>query len=96
LPKSSFEVVTVNPPYKEKGAGLVSESYELMVARTELLCTLEDVITSAKKFQKQQGKFYMITRTEPICEIQGMPRCASSRANHVIASKFAGLLEQNR
>ena len=65
----SFDTVICNPPYKEVNGGLVSQSRSQAVARTEVCCTLSDVITAAKNALIPNGSFYMIHRPERITDI---------------------------
>jgi len=41
-----FDVVTVNPPYKLNNAGIINPNDKLAIARHEILCNLEDVISA--------------------------------------------------
>ncbi|MDO4478989.1 MAG: tRNA1(Val) (adenine(37)-N6)-methyltransferase [Lachnospiraceae bacterium] len=72
----AFHVVTCNPPYWKKGSGYVSDGSALAIARHEILCDLEDVITSAAKVLKSKGRFFMIHSPERIPEmIRHMAKC---------------------
>ena len=46
---ASFDVVTCNPPYMTEHHGLTNPEAPKAIARHELLCTLEDVISQAAK-----------------------------------------------
>lgn len=67
--KGSFQVVTSNPPYMVGTHGIKSEDEPRMIARHELLCSLEDVISSASKLLVPQGHFYMVHRPFRLAEI---------------------------
>ena len=43
-----FDVLTVNPPYKLNNAGIVNPNDKLAIARHEILCNLEDVISASR------------------------------------------------
>ena len=68
---SSFDAVTVNPPYMTGGTGLVNPSQAKAVARHEILCTLEDVVRESSRLLVPGGRFFMVHRpfrlTEIIC-----------------------------
>lgn len=57
---ASFSLVTCNPPYMAAKDGLIGSSRAKAVARTEILCTLEDVIASASRLLMPQGRLALI------------------------------------
>lgn len=59
---SVCEVVTCNPPYLERNAGLLPSDEHKAAARHELYCTLGDVISAAKELLVPGGRFYMVHR----------------------------------
>lgn len=67
--KSSFDVVTSNPPYMNEGGGILNEHTPKAIARHEILCTLEDVVKSASGLLKSKGRFYMVHRPNRLCDI---------------------------
>lgn len=64
-----FDVVTCNPPYMPAGTGKTNLSDFVNIARHEIMCTLEDVITSAAYLVKNGGRFYMVHRAERLSDI---------------------------
>lgn len=64
-----FDVVTVNPPYKKRNSGIVNEEDALTIARHEVTLTLEDVVKSARRVLKDQGRLYLIHRPERLADI---------------------------
>jgi len=66
---SSFDVITTNPPYMNEGGGLVNDYGPKAIARHELLCSLEDVISGAAKLLRPMGRFYMIHRPHRLIDI---------------------------
>jgi len=66
---TSFDVVTCNPPYMTANHGLTNGSDSKAIARHEVLCTLEDVISQAAKVLKVKGHFYMVHRPFRLSEI---------------------------
>ncbi len=69
FPKASFQVVTSNPPYMIGQHGLVNPHSEKAIARHEVLCTLEDVISNAAALLVPGGHFYMVHRPFRLAEI---------------------------
>lgn len=64
-----FDVVTVNPPYKLNNAGIVNPNDKLAIARHEILCNLEDVISASRVLLKDNGRLFMIHRPERLADI---------------------------
>lgn len=67
--KASFDVVTSNPPYMNDSHGLKNPDMAKAIARHEVLCTLEDVVQSAKVMLRPGGRFYMVHRPHRLTEI---------------------------
>lgn len=65
----TVDTITVNPPYKKKGSGILNEESEMMIARHEISCTLEDVIKESSRLLKTNGGFYMVHRPERLVDI---------------------------
>lgn len=63
------DVVTVNPPYKLKGSGIINPEDKNAIARHEILATLEDVIKASRILLKDNGRLYMVHRPERIADI---------------------------
>lgn len=66
---ASFRVVTCNPPYMIGQHGLTNPHLPKAIARHEVLCTLEDVISQASIVLKDRGRFYMVHRPFRLAEI---------------------------
>lgn len=62
-----MDVVSVNPPYEKEG-GIPPKNESERIARFEIRCTLDDVITAAAKALKPKGRFYMIHKTSRMAE----------------------------
>ena len=69
FPRHSFNVVTCNPPYMIDAHGRSNEQDALTIARHEVLCTLEDVVTAADYLLASHGSFFMIHRPFRLPEI---------------------------
>ncbi|MFI3214526.1 MAG: tRNA1(Val) (adenine(37)-N6)-methyltransferase [Eubacteriales bacterium] len=66
---ASFDVVTCNPPYMIGQHGIVNPESPMAIARHEILCTLEDVISQAAIVLKPGGNFYLVHRPFRLAEI---------------------------
>ncbi len=64
---ASFDVVTSNPPYMIGQHGLRNPDMPKAIARHEVLCNLEDVVSQAAKVLKERGRFYMVHRPFQAC-----------------------------
>ncbi len=66
---ASFNFVTVNPPYMNDNHGIKNPNEALAIARHEIKCTLEDVISESSKLLKNNGRLYMVHRPHRLSEI---------------------------
>lgn len=66
---ASFDVVTCNPPYMIGQHGIQNPDAPKAIARHEIHCTLEDVISQAAKLLKPGGHFYMVHRPFRLAEM---------------------------
>lgn len=66
---SSFDVITTNPPYMIWEHGLSSENKAKAIARHEILCTLDDVLSQSAALLRPKGRFYMVHRPFRLAEI---------------------------
>ena len=71
---AAFDVVTSNPPYMTEHHGITNEKSPKAIARHELLCTLEDVISQAAKLLRPGGSFYMVHRPFRLVDIMVLMR----------------------
>ncbi len=66
---ASFDVITCNPPYMIGQHGLQNPSDAKAIARHEILCTLEDVISQAARLLVPGGRFFLVHRPFRLAEI---------------------------
>lgn len=69
---ASFHAVTCNPPYMIGQHGLTNPYMPKAIARHEILCTLEDVVSQASKLLCDRGRFYMVHRPFRLAEIMNV------------------------
>lgn len=64
-----FNLVVSNPPYYRLNEGKVSENPAEAIARHEIKCNLPDIIATASRLIKGQGRFALIHKAERLGEI---------------------------
>ena len=69
---ASFHVVTCNPPYMIGQHGLQNPDMPKAIARHEILCTLEDVVSQAARVLTDNGRLYMVHRPFRLAEIMNV------------------------
>ena len=69
IPSGSFTLVTMNPPYKQIGGGIISDSDGEKLTRHETTCTLEDAVVAASRMLNFGGRFCMCHRPERLTDI---------------------------
>jgi len=67
--RSSYDVIVSNPPYMISSHGLKNPDSPKAIARHEISCTLDDVITNGAGILKPGGRFYMVHRPFRLVEI---------------------------
>lgn len=66
---SSFDVVTCNPPYMTDQHGIKNDGDAKTIARHEVLCNLEDVVSQTAKLLRPSGRCYFVHRPFRLVEI---------------------------
>lgn len=69
LPNECFDIVSINPPYKKLGTGIVNEGEDYKNARHEFTCTLDDCAKAASQLLKFGGRFCICQRPERLPDI---------------------------
>ncbi len=67
-------LVTCNPPYKACGAGIKNPDNVEAVARHEVKCTLEDIVSIAARMLQTSGRFCICHRPERLAELMELMR----------------------
>jgi len=80
---SSFDVVVTNPPYMNKGGGIINLSDTKAISRHEILCTLEDVVKAAAKLLVPGGQFAMVHRPDRLADIIWLMRNYSIEPKYI-------------
>lgn len=76
IPHGSCSIVTVNPPYFKQNSGETRLSEAQKIARHELCCTLEDVISTAAALLKYGGSLKICHIPERLCDVFCLMRAA--------------------
>lgn len=69
LQNEYYDLVSINPPYKKVGTGIVNEGEDYKNARHEFTCTLEDAAKAASFLLKFGGRFCICQRPERLPDI---------------------------
>ncbi len=69
LEKNVFDVVVMNPPYKEVGTGEINESEKKLISRHEIKANLSDFIKTASGLLKDKGELYIVHKPERMPDI---------------------------
>lgn len=69
LPYEYYDLVSINPPYKKLGTGIVNTEEDYKNARHEFTCTLEDAAQSASRLLKFGGRFCVCQKPERLPDI---------------------------
>lgn len=80
---SSFNVVTVNPPYMTADHGLVNDYSPKAIARHELECSLDDVLQASAYALKPNGRLYMVHRPHRLEDIMVLMRKHKIEPKHM-------------
>ena len=83
LPTGQADLVTMNPPYKQLGHGIISCSDADKIARHESACTLEEIAFSAARLLKFGGSLCICHRPERLCDIFAAFRAADCEPKRI-------------
>ena len=64
LNKNQYDVVVMNPPYKEVGTGKQNEDEVKLISRHEIKAKLSDFIATASNLLKDKGEVYIVHKPE--------------------------------
>lgn len=74
LAAGSFDLVICNPPYFPESSGAQAESDARRTARSEVICTLEDICAAAQRLLRWGGRLALVFRTERMAELMALTR----------------------
>ena len=67
--KRVFDLITCNPPYMRRDSAILNDMDSKIIARHEILCTLEDIISVCSKLLKTTGHIVMVHRPSRLCDL---------------------------
>lgn len=67
--KRQFDLITCNPPYMPKGRGIQNPDSEKIIARHEVLCTLEDIISVSSQLLTHKGHLVIVHKPSRLADI---------------------------
>ncbi len=67
--KRQFDLITCNPPYMPAGTAVQNELTSKVIARHEVMCTLEDVISVGAMLVKQHGHLVLVHKPSRLADI---------------------------
>lgn len=70
-PYRKFDVIFSNPPYIRRNSGFLSPSEEKNIAKHELLCSLEELLSFTRNWLKETGRAYFIFPGNRRAEFEG-------------------------
>lgn len=69
----TFDIITCNPPYfKDVDTSKKNDDIHKIIARHEVNLTMEDIAKVVRKLLKNDGKFYLVHRTERFLELTNL------------------------
>jgi tRNA1(Val) A37 N6-methylase TrmN6 len=71
LEPESYSTVVCNPPFYKAGSGRSSVNGEALIARHQVACYLEDILSAAAAVLKNRGKLFMIYPAEGLGVLLG-------------------------
>lgn len=80
---AAVNIITVNPPYKPKGRGIINEHSVKYIARHEEMCTLEDIFITSSKLLEYKGKLYIVHKPERIVDLLAIARKYNLEAKRI-------------
>lgn len=69
LPAGGYDLVTMNPPYKATHTGIKTSDEAQLIARHEVMGSIEDVTAAAAGILKFGGRFCLCHRPERLCDV---------------------------
>jgi len=66
---NQFDVAISNPPYISLGKGIIHSVNSRSIARHELKCNINDIISACSYLLKDKGRIYLIFKTSRLVEL---------------------------
>ena len=65
----SFDIVSCNPPYMEKGKAILNPNDKMAISRHEILIDLDKIVEAMSKLVKVSKRVYMIHRADRLSDV---------------------------
>ncbi len=72
--KRRFDLITCNPPYMPQEGAVKNELDTKIIARHEVMCTLEDVISQASQLLRHLGRLVIVHKPARLVDIMALMR----------------------
>lgn len=69
LLKNTYDAVVCNPPYMKNCPTNANKTPQLLIARQEVCCTIDDVAKSSAALLKNGGSLYLIHKTDRMADV---------------------------
>lgn len=69
-----YDAIITNPPYMTKDSGAISTNKNKAIARTEICCDIDDIMSCAKRNIKANGSIFMIHRSNRLVDVLNSAR----------------------
>lgn len=66
---NQFDVVISNPPYISLGKGVIGTINSRSIARHELKCNMEDIVSQSNYLLKNKGRIYLIYKSSRLVDL---------------------------
>ena len=66
---NQFDVVISNPPYISLGKGVIGTVNSRSIARHELICNMEDIVSQSNYLLKNKGRIYLIYKSSRLVDL---------------------------
>ena len=69
LEAGAYDLVVSNPPYYPAGSGRLPQNENLVTARSEMACTIQDICLAARYLTRWGGRFALVHKPERLAEL---------------------------
>lgn len=103
LPRGTFDLVSMNPPYFTQGSGKPSGNDAALLARHDVCCSFSDACAAADKLLRFGGRLVMCCRTQRLADLffamqqhKFEPKRLCLAAKNIESAPWLALLEAHK